>query len=190
MKGIINTCFLVDWVDYKRRDLLKGVFDEVILLSEIEKEISDQKARKNIRNWLEEEFMKFIRPSQKDINDAVELTTNSFLSTLIGEIHYADALIMAHAKNTGIKNVISEDHAVIYLPQHHPLYKDIVVLTAGDIIFHAVKGGNIKVESVDDFVNMLDEYQEETKRRYSTDFVQKLIKSYEGDCLHRQDGSC
>jgi hypothetical protein len=43
-----------------------------------------------------------------------------------------------------------------------------------------VKGGNIKVESVDDFVKILDEYQEETKRRYTTHFVQNLIKSYEG----------
>jgi hypothetical protein len=43
-----------------------------------------------------------------------------------------------------------------------------------------VKGGNIKEESVADFVKILDEYQEETKRRYSTHIVQKLIKSYEG----------
>jgi hypothetical protein len=38
-----------------------------------------------------------------------------------------------------------------------------------------VKGGNIKVESVDDFVNILDEYQKETKRRYSSHFVQKSL---------------
>ncbi|NQE45258.1 hypothetical protein C5S31_04450, partial [ANME-1 cluster archaeon GoMg2] len=95
MKGVIDTCFLVDWVDYRRRDVLKLIFDEVILLSEIEKEISDQKARKIIRNWMDERFMKFIRPSQRDINDAIKLTTNSYLSTVIGEIHYADALIIA-----------------------------------------------------------------------------------------------
>lgn len=161
-------------MNYKRRDILKHVFDEVILLSEIEKEISDQKARKIIRNWVDERFMKFITPSQIDINDAIELTTNSYLSTLIGEIHYADALIIAHAKNTEIKNVISGNHAVIHLPQHHSSYRDVVVLTAGDIILHAVKKGNIKVESVDDFVNILEEYQNETKRKYSTHFVQKF----------------
>jgi len=149
------------------------------LLSEIEKEISDQKARKIIRNWIDEGFMKFIRPSQKDINDAIGLTTNSYLSTLIGELHYADALIIAHAKNTGIKTVISENHAVIHLPQHHPPYKGIVILTAGDIILHAAKKGNMKVESVNDFANILEEYQKETKRRYSTHFVQKLIKELE-----------
>jgi len=123
--------------------------------------------------------MKFIRPSQKDINDAIGLTTNSYLSTLIGELHYADALIIAHAKNTGIKTVISENHAVIHLPQHHPPYKGIVILTAGDIILHAAKKGNMKVESVNDFANILEEYQKETKRRYSTHFVQKLIKELE-----------
>ncbi|MCD6456564.1 MAG: hypothetical protein J7K81_07250 [Methanophagales archaeon] len=176
MKGVIDTCFLVDWVDYRRRDILKLIFDEVILLSEIEKEISDQKARKIIRNWMDERFMKFIRPSQRDINEAIELTTNSYLSTLIGEIHYADALIIAHAKNTGIKNIISENHAVLHLPEHHPLYMDVVVLTAGDIILHAAKMGYINVRSEDDFANILGEYQKETKRKYSTHFVQKLIK--------------
>lgn len=178
MKAIIDTCFLVDWVDYKRRDILKLVFDEIILLSEIEKEISDQKARKNIRNWMDDRFMKFIRPSQRDINDAIELTTDSYLSTLIGEIHYADALIVAHAKNTEIKNIISENHAVIHLPLHHPLYRDVVVLTAGDVILHAAKKGNINVKSAEDFVNMLDEYQKETKRKYSTQFIQRLIRDF------------
>ena len=97
--------------------------------------------------------MKFIRPSQRDMNNAIEFTTNSCLSTLIGEIHYADALIIAHAKNTEIKNVNSENHAV--------------------------KKGNLRVESMDDFVNILEEYQNETKRKYSTHFVQKLIKELE-----------
>ena len=31
------------------------------------------------------------------------------------------------------------------------------------------------MESVDDFVKILDEYQEETKRRYSSHFVQKSL---------------
>jgi len=109
----------------------------------------------------------------------IELTTNSYLSTLIGEIHYADALIIAHAKNTGIKTVISENHAVLHLPHHYPPYKDVVVLTAGDIILHAARNGNIKVESVDDFANILEGYQEETKRKYSTHFVQRLITELE-----------
>ena len=39
--------------------------------------------------------------------------------------------------------------------------------------------GYINVKSVDDFVNILDEYQKETKRKYSTHFVQKLVKELE-----------
>jgi len=46
MKGIIDTCFLADWVNYKRRDILKHVFDEVILLSEIEKLIKELEVRR------------------------------------------------------------------------------------------------------------------------------------------------
>ncbi|MFQ6072356.1 MAG: hypothetical protein ACE5KT_06620 [Methanosarcinales archaeon] len=129
----------------------------------MEKEIFDDNLKKVLRNWAIEGFVKFRKASNKDINDAIKLTTDTWLSSIIGQIHYTEALILAHAKNTGIKKVISENYAVIYLPKHLKSYQ-IEVLTAGDLLIEAAKK---KIISKEKFQEILKEYQIQTKKRYS-----------------------
>ncbi len=178
MRAVLDSCFIIDWVRYRRREVLFKAFEHVYILPEVLNELKSERTVKWVSKHLESGKILIYVPSEDERVEALR-----FIELTSKVPHYPtadmpEALGIVIAKKRGL-TLLSENRAVLYAPMTFEEYRGVKVWRAIDLIAEIFSC---------DFEKMLGEYVEDTGRLYS----RRLVEQIKGRvrCARKGLGDC
>lgn len=179
-KGVLDACFLIDWADYSRNEILKNIFKKIVVSDEVWKEIVSEHAAELLGLWYAEGFFHKVIMTGEEMREVDELLIKSYEHPEIGGLHKAEATAIVYARRRGFNIVLSENKGVKRVTSNIEEYKPITIWGAIDILKEAMIRNFLQVENENDFDFYLDEYSEQTKHW----FKKRTREEYKRDVLN------
>ncbi len=173
MLAVADSCFLIDWAKYKKRDIIRDIFKSVFITIDVMKEITSEETLSMISDYLADGFFVPITLSDTEREKVHELMISYARDNQAPAIHEPEASAVVFALNHGIEIVLSENTALKY---HHQIRKNPDVWGASDVLKKAliddlITTSNIKKE--------FETYSQETKHLFRKKDIEKEIKEIE-----------
>ncbi len=160
MKCSLDTCFLIDWARYRRREILAKLFDYCFIVDEIFREIKSEYTIRYISKLLEEGFL-VIYPFKDRLEDIIRKLID--ISARDPRIKTLDppetyALAIGLYENA---IVLTENKGVLNLTRLYPEYSNVKVWRSVEVLREAYNKGLIR-----DFYEELRNYEVDTGHKF------------------------
>ncbi|MEM1547138.1 MAG: hypothetical protein QXP91_11875 [Candidatus Methanomethylicia archaeon] len=96
--GVADTCFLIDWSSFSRRDLIKEVFSSILIMEQVLAEAKTRSVIEWIAKNLAEGFFILYTPLEDEINEARELILRVARLPFTRRIEVPEALCLVIAR--------------------------------------------------------------------------------------------
>ena len=175
MIAIADTCFLIDWIRYRRREILFQIFDVVYVPEEVLREIASENTLKEIVYYLSQGKLILYTPTRDVIEEAYRLM--NFVNSLkwVRTIELPEAICLAIGYLYGYV-VITENRGAIQVPEIIPGYSRVKVWKSFEILKEAILKRLIPVSNVEDIEHIFHEYEEDTKHYFPRKELKQVIE--------------
>jgi len=168
--GVVDACFLIDWCRFRRRELIKEVFERLYVDEEVLAQFRSEAVLELIARWMGEGFLTLRAWSTLDEEELGRLRAIVESNTRIPTLERPDlkSLVSARKMNAAL---LSENLGVLRVCQYVPSYTQVKVYTALDVLALIVKAkGEPKLRQ------LIAEYEEDTKHRFSSRRVEEALR--------------
>jgi len=162
----LDTCFLIDWALYRRRNYIIKIFDKILISEHVLREIYSGKTLDFVTELLSKGFMTLIPLTSQEEEIARRLITIALSDPRIPELHETEvyAVAIALTYNTII---VTENKAVLWLKVYYPNEIPQPVWRSIDVLLELVKKSVIKVNNIEDALKIIEEYSIDVKHSFS-----------------------
>jgi len=181
--AIADTCFLIDWARYRRRDLLFKLFNVVYVAESVIREIKSENTISWISGMLAENKLALYTETSDEINEARELIDKARIIPGMIHIDLPEALCLVIGKRRNY-TVLTENRGAIMSTEFIDKYKDVVVWRALEILLAGHLNGYLNVDCANPEKIFL-EYEEDTLHIFPRKDYEKAIKEVRKLCRKR-----
>jgi len=175
MLAIADTCLLIDWANYRRRNILAELFHAIY----VPEQVLDEVKSEGVLSWITTNFASgtfiLFTPTGDIINEARRIIDIVAKTPWARKIELPEAICLAAGKILGYV-VLTENRGAIMAREILPEYQEVRIYKSIDIIENAMIRGLIKVKDRDDIYRELEIFCEDTKHIFRKDDVYRLIK--------------
>ena len=166
MIAVIDTCFIIDWARYRRKNILTKLFKLILIHEEVLAQIRSPITINFISNLLSQGVVKLYPWSSREEEAFNRLREEIVLDPRIPALERPDilCLIMAYMSNSIL---LSENKGILRVIAFHPKYSAIKVWTALEVLENAVYRGLLKINDIKNFLQLVKEYEEDTKHFFN-----------------------
>ena len=182
MIGTVDSCFLIDWSRYRKRDLLPDLFEALFMHEEILSQLRSPVPTEYVSHLLSRGILRLYPWSSRE-EIYIELRDQISLDPRIPSLERPDLLCLVIALRTG-STLLTENLGIIRVVQFHPRCSGVDVWTSLEVLEQLAYRGSLKVGSVDDFLRRVAEYEEDTGHLFSRrrlDDVVKRVRKWLGE---------
>lgn len=173
MLAVADSCFLIDWAKYKKRDILRGIFKSVFITIDVMNEITSEETLSMVSEYLADGFFVPITLTNTEREKVHELMISYIKDDQAPTIHEPEASAVVFALNHGIEVVLSENTALKY---RRWISKNPDVWGALDVLKKALIDGLITTPNIK---KEFETYSQETKHLFRKKDIEKEIKEIE-----------
>jgi len=158
--AVCDTCFLIDWARYSRRELVFKAFRRLLTPKQVLDEVVSERTLGFIVGEMAKGRAVLYEPLPPVLDEASRLIRFSIEAEFARRIDLPEAICLAVARNTGY-TVLTENTAALTLPRILRDYSGVKVWRALELLKEAHRRGLIE-----DFKRELENYCKETKHTY------------------------
>jgi len=159
--AISDTCFIIDWSYYRKREVLIELFQTILLPEQVLEEVEDEKVISWISKNLASGKMLLFTPSPLDLRRAEELMLEVATRPHMKRIEMPEALCLVIGSRLNAI-ILTENRGALLVPKVMKKWRRVKVWRALETIKEAIKRGYIKVFSEEDVRKTFREYEEDT----------------------------
>ncbi|MGB9730169.1 MAG: hypothetical protein ACP5GU_08175 [Thermoprotei archaeon] len=178
--AIADTCFLIDWAKYRRRDLLFKLFNVVYVTESVIREIKSEDTISWISGMLAAGKLALYTETNDEINEARELMDKTRAVPIMIHVDLPEALCLVIGKRRGY-TVLTENRGAIMSTEFIDKYKDVVVWRALEILLAGQLSGYLNIDCADPEGIFL-EYEEDTLHIFPRKDYENAIKEVRKRC--------
>ena len=184
--AVADTCFLIDWSRYSRRDLIYRLFKRVFIHEDTLNQLKSERALETIVRWIGGGFAGLYPWTKGDEEEVEELRALVRSNHRIPMLERPDMVALVAAKRGGMV-LLSENTGVLRVCQYVPEYMAIKVYTALEVLEGLVLDRVIDVDRVEEYLDLIKEYEEETKHRFSERRILRSLNRVRGGLSLEED---
>ena len=178
--AIADTCFLIDWARYRRRDILFQLFRVVFVPEQVLNEVKSENTIAWIARGLAQGALALFTPSSDEIEEAHRLIEQSHLHPQMPSMDLPEALCLVIGRRRGYI-VLTENRAALLAPRLLRELRDVKVWRALEILLEATKRGIIQPDC-DNPRSIFDEYSNDTLHIFPSKALNKAVEEVERLC--------
>jgi len=171
MIGVADTCFIIDWSKYSNREVLFKLFNKVLILKQVLDEVRREETLNYIVQKMMTEQIEFYEPSTLVLREADEIVRRSISIPHLRRVDLPEALCIAIGRGYGYV-VLTENLGAYYFVKHEDRYKHVIIWRSIDVLREAYLKGFLH----GDPLNIIEEYQRETKHVFSKREINRFIE--------------
>ncbi len=181
--AVSDTCFLIDWVRYRRRDILFKLFKAVFIPEEVLNEVKSEDTISWIANELSKDHLVLYTSVRDEVEEARELIELSRSIPQLPSLELPEALCLVIGRRRGYV-VLTENRAALLVPKFISKYKDVKVWRSLEVVLNAVINGVLTI-NCDDVYSVFREYSEDTFHLFPSKALKDAIREVSRLCLGR-----
>ncbi len=178
--AIADTCFLIDWAKYRRRDLLFKLFNVVYVTESVIREIKSEDTISWISGMLAAGKLALYTETNDEINEARELMDRTRTVPIMIHVDLPEALCLVIGRRRGY-TVLTENRGAIMSTEFIDKYKDVVVWRALEILLAGQLVGHLNIDCTNPEKIFL-EYEEDTLHIFPRKDYENAIKEVRKRC--------
>ena len=172
---ISDTCFIIDWSYYKRRECLVKLFDIVLIPEQVLLEVEDERSISWISLQLARGKMQLFTPSPSDLREAERLILEVASRPYLKRIDIPEALCLIVARRINAI-VLTENRGALLAAKLLKELKGVTVWRALEVIRESLVRGIIKVTSEKGVKDIFMEYERDTSHVFPKRELEKAVK--------------
>ncbi len=173
--AIADTCFLIDWARYRRRDILFELFSTVFVPEQVLGEIVSEETVKWVADSLAERKLSLYVAPSIIVNEALKLVDAMASLTWTRRVELPEAVCLSVGRKHGY-TVLTENRGALQAVEVLPEYLNVKVMRAIDVLAEAVSTSKIAVSSIEEAETILVEYEKDTKHRFPRKDVERILE--------------
>ncbi len=178
--AVADTCFLIDWARFRRRDLLFRLFKTVFVPEDVLNEVRSEGTIAWISSALSKDYLALYTPSQDEVNEARQLIEESRLRPQIPSVDLPETICLVIGRRRGYV-VLTENRGALLIPKYVREYSEVTVWRSLEVILAAILEGVVKVDcSRPDEV--FNEYSRDTLHIFPTKALSKAVEEVRRKC--------
>ncbi len=170
--AIADTCFLIDWASWSKRDVLFSLFTTVFVPESVLREVKSSKTIEWIANWLSSGRLALFTETPDVLAEARELVERSRTIPGMRWVDLPEAVCLVAGRMRGYV-VLTENRGALMAADMIPEYSGVRVWRSLELIAEAVRRGLISVES-------FKEYERETRHRFPREDLEAVLDELKG----------
>ena len=142
MIGSIDTCFLIDWARYRRRNILNRIFEYIFITEDVLLEVVSERTLEYVSKGLAEGFFviyPFRREVEHLVRRAVELSARD---PRVPALDPPEAYALAIAAREGAV-CLTENRGVLLLVRYYEEFRHVKVWRSLELLRYAAERGLI-----------------------------------------------
>ncbi|MGC8995029.1 hypothetical protein [Pyrobaculum sp.] len=167
MQAVADTCFLLDWVKFSRRDLLFDIFTTVWLPEPVLGEVRSEDTLTWISERLAQRKLSLIPELPELRARALSLMTAVASRLSIPLVDYPEAYCLEAGRELGAV-VLTENRGALAVPRILPEYSGVVVWRSLEVLAQAVRLGKADC-------GVFDRYREEALHEFPRRDLEKIL---------------
>jgi len=170
MLGVTDTCFLVDWARFGKKDCIKQIFNRLLITEEVLKEIESESTISLVTEWLVDGFLYLVPVSPIDYAEVDRISRIiADLPQIPTEVEKPELICLVLAKKYNCI-LLTENIGAIRITQWMDEYKEVRVWRAIEVLKEAIKNNILTGKSLD----IYKEYQIQTKHTFPKKDIMRL----------------
>ncbi len=181
--AIADTCFLIDWARYRKRDILFNLFDAVFVPEEVISEIRSENTIAWISRLLAEDKLSLYTTTPDEVEEARRLIEISRTKPQMPSIDLPEAICLVVGRRRGYV-VLTENRGALLAPLFLEEFKGVTVWRSLEVIFMAIKRG-IMEPDCNNVYRPFKEYSEDTLHIFPRKALNKVLEEVRELCRKR-----
>ena len=178
--AIADTCFLIDWARYRRRDILFKLFRTVFVPEQVLDEVRSETTVAWVAHGLAEGSLALYTPSHDEIEEAHRLIELSHLHPQMPSMELPEALCLVVGRRRGYI-VLTENRAALLAPRLLSDYSGVIVWRALEILLETVRRGVLEPDCSNPR-RLFDEYSSDTLHIFPSRALNRAVEEVENLC--------
>ena len=175
MIGVIDTCFLIDWSRFRKREILEKLFNVLLIHEEVLRQIRSESAIEYVSELFTKGVLRLYPWSNMDEKEFIILRSQVSSNSRIPSLERPDLLCLIMTYNSDAV-LLSENVGIHRVVQYHPRYSHVKVWIALDVIEQSIYRGLINVDSEEDFLSIVKEYELDTHHSFRKNKVRSATE--------------
>jgi len=182
--AIADTCFLIDWARYRRRNVLFKLFRTVFVSENVLTEIRSERTITWISDSLAKDRLSLYTPTPNELEEARELIEESRLQPRLPSIDLPEALCLVIGKKRGYV-VLTENRGALLAPVFIKRFKNVKVWRALEVLLNVIKAGHISI-NCNNPEEIFTEYSEDTLHIFPKRALRIAVNEVKKICMERK----
>ena len=178
--AVADTCFLIDWARYRRRDILFRLFRVVFVPEQVLNEVKSENTIAWIAHGLAQGVLALYTPSSDEVEEAHRLIEQSHLHPQMPPMDLPEALCLVVGRRRGYI-VLTENRAALLAPRLLRELRGVRVWRALEILLEAARRGIIRPDC-DNPRSLFDEYSNDTLHIFPSKALNRAVEEVEKLC--------
>ena len=172
--AVLDSCFIIDWSRFRKRNLIEHLFNQVYIHEEILDQLKSETSIRFIVNLMTKGKCKLYQWSSNDEYEFELLRSEIISNSRIPELERPDILCLIMARKLGAV-LLTENIGVHRVVQFHPRYRGVKVWTALEVLENLIYKSILQINSIEEFITIMHEYEEDTKHRFSEKRIKQVL---------------
>ena len=171
---VLDSCFVIDWVKWRKRDSIKQIFSIALMPETALKELATLEPLRAVREWISSGWLT-VYPHFRELEDeALEFMLNARTDPRIPRIDMPEAICAVLAKRLG-SAVLTENRGILRAYSlRGDLFGRATVLNSIRLIAFLHKNGFLSGS----FCELVEEYESDTKHSFSRREIEVVRKDF------------
>jgi len=182
--AIADTCFLIDWARFRRRDIIFKVFRTVFIPESVIREVVSENTISWISKWLAKRGLSLYTESADELEEARLLVVRTRRIPQIIPVDVPETLCLVVGRKYGYV-VLTENRGAIMATEVIEELSNVKVWRSLELLVEAVKSGVLKVDC-DNPEKVFREYMEDTLHIFPRNDYSKAVAEVVRICKKRR----
>ncbi len=180
--AIADTCFLIDWSRYRRRDSIFRLFKVIFVPENVLNEIESERTISWISEGLRRDCLALYTPLD-EAGEVRELVEKSRLYPQIPSIDVPEALCLVIGRRRGY-TVLTENRGALLVPRFLEEYSKVVVWRALEVLLNLALRSILNVDCSNP-EELFEEYSRDTLHMFPTRALEEAVEEVKEHCRKR-----
>ncbi|RLE76998.1 MAG: hypothetical protein DRJ56_03330 [Thermoprotei archaeon] len=174
--AISDTCFVIDWSYYRRRECLVELFDVVLVPEQVLSEVEDERSISWISLQLARGSMQLFTPSPSDLREAERLILEVASRPYMRRIDVPEAVCLVVARRIGAV-VLTENRGALLAARLLRELRGVAVWRALEVIRESLMRGLIEARSREEVRRAFLEYEVDTSHVFPRRDLEEAVEA-------------
>ncbi len=177
MIAVSDTCFLIDWARFSRRDLLFRIFDKVLVPKQILDEVKSLTTVEFVSSYMASGSLVYFEPIPSVLEEADQLVRESYELVEVRRLDLPEAICLVMGKRFGYV-VLTENLGALILARRRSDLRSVVVWRSLEVLAEACRRGIFGGEPTE----LFQLFSGETKHVFNEEELRKILEELSVGC--------